>query len=68
LHDAEIVLWGPPPIDTNSGMERIGEPLVFLELRREGWGGGGRAPGREQHDGERLMHVCPYAGQILAQR
>jgi len=50
LHDAEIILWSPPSMNADATMERIGEPLVFLQLRREGLRCRRRAAGRQDRD------------------
>jgi len=50
LHDAEIILWSPPSMNADATVERIGEPLVFLQLRREGLRGRRRAAGRQDRD------------------
>jgi len=32
LHDAEMILWGPPSVDANPATEGIRQPLVVLQL------------------------------------
>src|SRR5207253_5245378 len=56
LHNAEIILWGPPSVDTNPAMEGIGQPLMVLQLRSDRLGCRSRAAGHEDREYQQCGH------------